>query len=473
MSPVRAYRYYKQSDIQCVGQIPTHWSVVALRRITKSYCDGPFGSGLKTEHYTEQGVRVVRLQNVRAGYFSNEDAAYIDTAYFQSQLSGHNVVAGDVLIAGLGDETNLVGRACVAPPNLGLAVVKADCFRFRLDDSLADPSFVALQLSASAESDAGRLATGTTRSRISLATMAGRRLAIPPVDEQRVISAFVLREVTLIEELISQQEVLIALLSEKVQALISNAVTQGLNPSLPTRAAGIGWIGSVPRHWNPTPLMWLTDASRPIMYGIVLPGPNVEVGVPIVKGGNVRPSRLNLESMARTTPEIEAPFARARLQGGDLVYAIRGSIGDCEIVPEDLSGANITQDVARVSPARDTCGRWLRWVLVSKAVRESLACKSAGAAVRGINICDLKRAVLMTPPLNEQLQIAEYLDAETAKLNALLNEATTAISLLEERRKCLMWAAITGQIDVRGRSPQAATPSAAPQSPPSVELSAP
>lgn len=97
--------------------------------------------------------------------------------------------------------------------------------------------------------------------------------------------------------------------------------------------SGVEWLGEVPEHWRIIPLHRLTDAERPIMYGIVLPGPDVEDGVPILKGGNVKPARMNLESMARTTSEIEAPYARARLRAGDLVYSIRGSIGDCRARP--------------------------------------------------------------------------------------------------------------------------------------------
>jgi type I restriction enzyme, S subunit len=159
---------------------------------------------------------------------------------------------------------------------------------------------------------------------------------------------------------------------------------------------------------------------------------------------------MNLQSMARTTSEIEAPYARARLKPGDLVYSIRGTIGDCEPVPPELDGSNITQDVARVAISADVCAAWARWALLSSAVREELACGSLGAAVRGVNIYDLKRAKLPTPPLDEQVQISTFLDAETTKLDALTAEAERAIDLLQERRTALISAAVTGKIDVRG-----------------------
>lgn len=273
---------------------------------------------------------------------------------------------------------------------------------------------------------------------------------MPPLSEQTQIAAFLERETAKTDGLIAEQQRLIELLKEKRQAVISRAVTKGLNPKAPMKPSGVEWLGDVPEHWVVTPLKWLTDPARPIMYGIVLPGPDVGEGIPILKGGNVRPSRMNLQSMARTTPAIEAPYARARLKEGDLVYSIRGSIGDCERVPADLEGANITQDVARVAIAKGICASWARWALLASAIRDDLAIGSLGAAVRGINIFDLKRASIPTPPVGEQAAIAAFIDSETAKLEQLSTEARRAIDLLRERRTTLISAAVTGQIDVRG-----------------------
>ncbi len=89
----------------------------------------------------------------------------------------------------------------------------------------------------------------------------------------------------------------------------------------------VEWLGEIPAHWEVKRLWHLTRPDRRIMYGIVLPGPNVEEGVPIVKGGDVSPERLRLNRLNRTAFEIESAYVRSRLRGGDLVYAIRGSIG--------------------------------------------------------------------------------------------------------------------------------------------------
>jgi type I restriction enzyme S subunit len=184
------------------------------------------------------------------------------------------------------------------------------------------------------------------------------------------------------------------------------------------------------------------------MYGIVLPGPNVDEGVMIVKGGDVKPKRLTPETLCKTTTEIERGYARSRLRAGDLVIAIRGGIGDIEIVPPEIEGANLTQDAARIAPRRDVFNVWLRYALQAPSVFAPLEAKTLGAAVRGINIFDLKRVRVPAPPLDEQHVIAGRLLIKEAQIGALRESIRTHAENLREFRSALITAAVTGQIDV-------------------------
>ncbi len=213
----------KDSEVEWMASIPVHWRVLSLGRITESACDGPFGSGLKSDHYVDAGIRVIRLQNIRDGVFDGTDAAFIDPVHY-ADLGDHDVISRDLLIAGLGDERNAVGRACVAPSKIEPAMVKADCFRFRLTHD-ALPEFVAAQLSIGAPTDAGRLATGSTRSRIPVSKMSSRPVAIPSVEEQSAIVSYLGRRDAEFAGLRSQAELGINLLQERRSALISAAVT--------------------------------------------------------------------------------------------------------------------------------------------------------------------------------------------------------------------------------------------------------
>lgn len=215
----------KDSGVVWLGEVPRHWGVKALGKITVSKCDGPFGSGLKSEHYVDEGVRVIRLQNIRVGYFDGCDEAFIDLNYFQSEMSRHNVQENDILIAGLGDENNIVGRACVAPAGIYPAMVKADCFRFRLDTSQAFPAYIAQALSVGSTFDAGIYSTGTTRSRIPLLVTASRKIPLPPLEEQSAIAEYLEEQIAKFNALRDEAQRAITLLKERRSALITAAVT--------------------------------------------------------------------------------------------------------------------------------------------------------------------------------------------------------------------------------------------------------
>ncbi len=215
----------KDSGIEWIGAVPEHWIVMTLGKVTLDKCDGPFGSGLKSSHYTNSGVRVVRLQNIKMGFYLQGKDAFIDAEYYKNNLRNHDAFSGDLLIAGLGDPKNPVGRACVAPSGIEPAMVKADCFRFRLDDRKVIPDFIAYQLSSGSSYDGGTMATGATRSRIPLMTMAMRKITICPLEEQDKILLFLSVKLPTFDEIISETEKSVNFLLEHRTALISAAVT--------------------------------------------------------------------------------------------------------------------------------------------------------------------------------------------------------------------------------------------------------
>ena len=215
----------KVSGVEWLGEVPEHWEIIRLKRVAPKRCDGPFGSGLKSEHYVESGVFVVRLQNIKEAGLDSSSKAFIDTGYYQQELGDHDVEAGDLLIAGLGDENNPVGRACVAPAEIEPAMVKADCFRYRLDASLVNPSFAALSLNTSARYHGGKMSSGSTRARIPLSQMSEREIALPSLEEQTIIIEKLVTEMSAMDSLHRPANDAVVLLQERRSALISAAVT--------------------------------------------------------------------------------------------------------------------------------------------------------------------------------------------------------------------------------------------------------
>ena len=192
--------------------------------------------------------------------------------------------------------------------------------------------------------------------------------------------------------------------------------------------------------------------------GLAAPGPNVDDGVPIIKSGDVKPGRLHPDLLHRTTNEIESGHKRSRVFPGDIVYSIRGSVGSAEIVPLELPMANLTQDAARVAPREDVVGHWLVHALRCRRLFGQLEAGMSGAAVKGINIRDLKRLRVPTPPAEEQHSVGRALTQATRSTVNLRAKLQLQTLRLAEYRQALISAAVTGQLDVAShqRTPEEA-----------------
>ena len=256
------------------------------------------------------------------------------------------------------------------------------------------------------------------------------RVNVPPLATQRAIANYLDAETARIDTLIEKKRRMVELSEDKYDGFTEEVVWHHVT----TRG----------------PLKYRTDQMRPIMYGIVLPGPDVPEGVPLVKGGDVAAQRLAPELLNRTTAAIEKPFARARLAPDDLVFAIRGGVGDVEIVPPGLAGANITQDVARVSTAHDVLTQWLHFVLRTPSVRQQVDARITGATIKGLNIWELKRIqVPMSDTSRQKQDLAELLPM--ARHVGLLRSAINRqVALLVEHRQALITATVTGELDISG-----------------------
>ena len=149
--------------------------------------DGPFGSKLKTEHYTSFGTRVVRLQNIGDGQFNDTDKAFISMDYF-TELQHYEVRAEDVIVAALGDETHPVGRAALIPKTLGLAVNKADCFCLRGSPGKMLNAYLAHFLNSKFGTEQVKaLAQGTTRLRINVGNLKTVLVSLPSLSQQALL----------------------------------------------------------------------------------------------------------------------------------------------------------------------------------------------------------------------------------------------------------------------------------------------
>ncbi|WP_371157007.1 hypothetical protein [Jannaschia sp. 2305UL9-9] len=272
-------------------------------------------------------------------------------------------------------------------------------------------------------------------------------LALPPLPEQRAIAAFLDRETTKIDALVAEQRRLIDLLREKRQAVISHAVTRGLNPDAPLKSSGIDWLGDVPEGWEVMPLKRLTNE---ITVGIVVEPSKyyAENGIPALRSLNVRPGQIVSDNLVFISAEANELLQKSQLHSGDLVAVRTGQPGTCAVVEDDFAGCNCI-DLIIVRKPTTTDSHFLRWYLTSDVAVRQFVEGSGGAIQQHFNVGTAMELTVIVPPVADQTMIVAYLESLTAKLDALTATAESAIDLLQERRAALISATVTGKIDVR------------------------
>ena len=433
------YHAYRDSGAKWLREVPTHWDVKRLKALFK-VVNGATPKTTAPEYWDGKIVWVTPDDLGKLSHFEIRSTKRRITDEGYDSCGARLVPEGSLVLSTRAP----IGHLAIA----GIPLCTNQGCRSLVFRHLAIPRYFYFQFLAARPAIAS-LGQGSTFAELASDALNEVQIVEPPLAEQSAIATFLDRETAKIDSLISKKEHLIELLQEKRAALIGRIVTKGLDPEVPTKDSGIEWLGEIPVHWDVKRLEHLTPSNRRIMYGIVLPGPHVEDGIPIVKGGDVSPERLRLDGLSRTSKEIERRYAKSRLHTGDLVYAIRGSIGDVAMVPDELECANLTQDAARVAYGGDSYGLWLLYLLKSRAVLAQMEAGALGATIRGINIRDLKRAVIPVPPRTEQHVIADYLHDESVRTDTLIARVNEAIDRFKELRAALISAAVTGKIDVR------------------------
>jgi type I restriction enzyme, S subunit len=286
--------------------------------------------------------------------------------------------------------------------------------------------------------------------------------AFPLLAEQVAIAAFLDRETAKIDALIAEQEKLIALLAEKRQATISHAITRGLDSDAPTKESGAAWLGNVPARWKlfriKRVVASIEQGWSPQCESFAVNSPDewgvLKVGC--VNGGAFRPSEN------KKLPSDLEPLPAYSLKRGDLLISranTRDLVGSAAVVQADFDNLMLCDKLYRLRLVGALClPSFLAAYLGTRQARSQIELEATGASSSMLNIGQAVILDLLAPmpSIKEQQAILEFIDAETHRLDSLNAEAGRAITLLKERRSALIAAAVTGQIDVRGGTPQSA-----------------
>jgi type I restriction enzyme S subunit len=438
------YPEYKDSGVSWLGKVPAHWEVSPLKYFAR-VGNGSTPSREQPAYWAEDGYPWLNSAAVNQEAITEANQFVTELALSECHLPKIQPPAVLIGITGQGRTRGMASTLMFE------ATISQHIAYVQPDSAKASVSWVRRVIDANYqllrdESEAG----GSTKGAITCEQISALKVPLPPPVEQTAIVAFLEREIAKIDALVAEQQQLIELLNEKRQAIISHAVTKGLNTDAPMKHAGIEWLGEVPAHWE---VKKLKHISPELTVGIVVePSKHyVEEGIPALRSLNVKSGSISLENLVFITQEGHELHSKSRLRVGDIVVVRSGQPGTAAVVPQELDGCNCIDLIVIRKPTVGT-EQFLCWYLGSDFALVQFSVGSGGAIQQHFNISTAAELIVAVPPPAEQTAIAAFLDAVTAEIDMLTAEAQRAIEILQERRTALISAAVTGQIDVRPES---------------------
>jgi type I restriction enzyme S subunit len=433
------YPKYKPSGVEWLGDVPEGWEVRKLSFSAVVLAGHSFDASL----FGGEGIPVIRMSDFGGGRVRLTEAKRVEVANIPEKSLARK---GDILLGLSGSISNFAEVVeCDLPIaiNQRVAIVRIrDDKRHLVKWFLQSPDFLNQIVAELPE---------TTIQNVSMGQLKRCKIPLPPLPERTAIAEFLDRETAKIDGLVAEQQLLMELLKEKRQAVISHAVTKGLNPHAPMKPSGIEWLGDVPAGWVIGKLGYACKLRGGFAFAAADFGTE---GVAVVKMNNLKRGRLDLTEAARI-PESSCNGTVALLEG-DLVWGMSGSTGEtgslgnfARVVADDLP-CQLNQRVGRFQVDSSKLDlNFVEQVIQSPYFYEQIMLLVTGTAQYNVSSEQVQSCIFALPPLSEQTTIAEFLKTETAKFESLTAEAQRAIDLLQERRTALISAAVTGQIDVR------------------------
>ncbi len=428
-----SYSSYKTSSIAWLKEIPAHWKVKRLKYLVTVNDE-------VLAETTDPGLEIayVDIGSVDAveGITDTEALVFGDAPSRARRI----VRQGDVIISTV--RTYLKAIARIKPVQAGLIVSTGFAV---IRPKKLDDRFVAYVLKAPyfVENVVAH-SVGVGYPAINANTLIGLNIAYPPLLEQRVIAAFLDRELAKLDELIEKKERLIELIQEKRTALISRVVTQGLNPSVCMKPSSIAWLKEIPAHWKVKRLKYLVTVNDEVLAETTDPG----LEIAYVDIGSVDAVEGITDTEALVFGDAPSRARRIVRQGDVIISTVWTYMKAIARIEPVQAGLIVSTGFAVIRPKK-LDDRFVAYVLKAPYFVENVVAHSVGVGYPAINANTLIGLNIAYPPLLEQRVIAAFLDRELAKLDALVSKVREAIEQLQELRTALISATVTGQIDIR------------------------
>ena len=446
-----AYPQYKDSGAEWLGEIPQHWKIFLAKRLFRNARDTA-QSGSEQLAAT-QAYGVIPQKDFMEKNDVKVVLALAGTQNFKGVLANDFVIS---LRSFQGGIEHSAYDGCVSPAYTVLRRntendVYPGLFKYLLKE---DAYISALQ----------SVTTGIREGKtITYDQFGSLLLPVAASSEQTQIARFLDHETARIDALIKEQQRLIELLKEKRQAVISHAVTKGLDPTVPMKDSGVEWLGDVPAHWvvcaTRRAIRFIEQGWSPECESY----PAEEDGWGVLKAGCVNRGFFDA-SENKTLPSTLTPIPEYEVRAGDILMSrASGSpelVGSTALLGQVRERLMLSDKIFRIHLEEKVSSQFFVWVMNAQFMRSQIeqALSGGNGLANNLPQSSLLAFWLAMPPEHEQGAIAELINEQTGRIDELIVEGDVAVELLQERRSALISAAVTGKIDVRGWQPPASAP---------------
>ena len=444
MGNYQGYQKYKDSGVEWLGDIPEHWEVKRLRYIGKFINGFSFNSNA----FTKIGVRVLKISNIQHMRIDWSDSSFIDEEYYET-ASTFRVYKNDLVFALTRPIISTGIKAALIDTNEKILINQRNCI-FRTQQEMSNKWIYYILLCSSfiKEFDLRIDRTGQ-QPNISSNDIANIYIPISPLNEQEKIAQFLDYKTKQIDELIKKKETLIEKLDEKRTAIISHAVTKGLDSSVPMKDSGVEWLGDIPKHWEVKRLRYIGSCQNGISKGADYFG----FGYPFVNYTDVYANIELPKTVSGLANSTDMDRINYSVQKGDIFFTRTSEtieeIGITSTCFNSINNATFSGFLIRVRPFPNLLFTGFSKYYFRCQLHRLFFVKEMNLVTRASLSQELlKRLPVLLPTIEEQKQISKHLDQKTAQIDQQKAKIKQAIELLKEYRTSLITNAVTGKIDV-------------------------
>ena len=431
----KQYPSYKNSGVEWLGDVPEHWNTKPTKYCFKLITDKAIenNSEVLLSVYTDIGVKPRSELEERGNKASTTDGYWI-------------VKKGDIIVNKLLAWMGAIGLSNYS----GVTSPAYDILRIKYNYTPEYYNYLFRNGDMFTEFKRYSRGLMDMRLRLYFSEFGNIKLPVPSIDEQQKIVSFLDTETARIDTLIAKQEKLIELLEEQRKSIISHAVTKGLNPNALMKDSGVEWLGDVPDHW-------MIPSSKYLLEIPITDGPHetpnfVDGGIPFISAEAISKGKIDFDKKrGYITPELNAIYSKKYSPKIEDIYMVKSGATTGKVAMVETSDEfNIWSPLAVFRCNKNKMlPKFLLAVFNSSHFYDALVLNWSYGTQQNIGMGVLSNIEIPCPPLKEQTEIIQYLDAQNTKFDKLIGTQSQLIEKLKEYRSSIISHAVTGKIDVR------------------------